>query len=176
MAAQAETKGLELWTDVSPEVPDRLCGDPDRLRQVLVKILENAIRFSSAGKILVDVRLDTAEGDPDIAAKLPLSLLFSVEDSGIGISKEKQRAVFEPFRQVDGSVTRKYGGTGLGLAICGRLVRLMDGRIWLESEEGRGTKFYFTARFGQTGNVAARAPHAVRIAHDNVARKESAAL
>ena len=153
MAPQAETKGLELWTDVASDVPDWINGDPDRLRQVLLKMVENAIKFSSAGKILVGVRLDVEAGDPDVAATLPLSLLFSVQDSGAGIAKDKQLSVFEAFRQADGSATRKYGGTGLGLAICGRLVRLMDGRIWVDSEEGQGSKFYFTARFGRAGSA-----------------------
>jgi signal transduction histidine kinase/CheY-like chemotaxis protein len=148
LTRRAAEKGLELRTEIAAGVPDRLYGDPDHLRPVLLKIVENAIKFSSAGSIVIAVKLDDQSPEHKYASSGGLSLLFSVQDSGIGISKNQQGMIFEPFQQVDGSATRKYGGTGLGLAICGRLVRLMHGRIWLDSDAGRGSKFFFTARFG----------------------------
>jgi signal transduction histidine kinase/ActR/RegA family two-component response regulator len=157
---RAAEKGLDLRTEIARNVPDNLYGDPDHLRPVLLKIVENAIKFSSSGSIVVGVKLDDQRPEHSPASGESLALLFSVQDRGIGISKHKQGQIFEPFQQVDGSVTRKYGGTGLGLAICGRLVRLMHGRIWLDSEDGKGSKFFFTARFGvpQRAEITAPAP------------------
>ena len=129
-------------------VPDRLVGDPHRLRQVLMNLIGNAIKFTAEG------RVERAGGNggrcaPPIgaAANDEVTLRFAVSDTGIGIPAEQQQMIFEAFRQADGSTTRKYGGTGLGLAICSRLVELMGGTIAVESEPGRGSTFRFTARF-----------------------------
>jgi CheY-like chemotaxis protein len=128
-----------------PDVPGQLIGDPNRLRQILVNLIGNAIKFTEKGEVGLRV-----ENDPQ--SKLPGALKFSVADTGIGIPSEKLNAVFEKFTQADSSVTRKYGGTGLGLAICKQLAELMGGRIWVRSTLGRGSTFQFTARFGvQTG-------------------------
>ncbi len=137
---QISNKKLEYSVSVLDDVPGRLVGDPDRLRQILVNLLNNAIKFTEKGGISISVRREHAEDG--------VELLFSVHDSGIGIPPEKQGVIFDAFRQADGSTTRKYGGTGLGLAICSRLVKLMGGRIWVESESGLGSTFHFTARFG----------------------------
>ncbi len=126
-----------------PEVPDGLIGDPGRLRQVIVNLVGNAIKFTEVGEVVLDVGLERPTVDDDI------ELIFKVRDTGIGIPKGQQAAVFEAFTQADTSTTRRYGGTGLGLAISSQLVQLMEGRIWLESEVGRGTTFFFTARFKQ---------------------------
>jgi signal transduction histidine kinase/CheY-like chemotaxis protein/HPt (histidine-containing phosphotransfer) domain-containing protein len=141
VALRAHEKDLELVCDVRPDVPDRLIGDPGRLRQVLVNLAGNAIKFTERGEIVVRVDL---EEDADTHARLH----FSVSDTGIGIPADKVGAVFEAFTQADSSTTRKYGGTGLGLTISKRLVEMMDGRIWVESQLGRGTVFHFSARFG----------------------------
>ena len=119
-------------------MPARVTGDAGRLRQVLTNLIGNAIKFTEAGSVDVEV---LAEGVKDGKTRLH----FQVRDSGIGIPAEKQTLIFEPFRQADGSTTRRYGGTGLGLAICQRLTAMMDGRIWLESHPGRGSTFHFTA-------------------------------
>ncbi len=140
LAEQAHRKGLELVLNVPPEVPRALCGDPGRLRQILLNLLGNSLKFTSQGEVVVRVS-DEAQGE-DVAL-----FRFEVTDTGIGISKEKQTHVFDAFSQADGSTTRRFGGTGLGLAICRRLVGLMDGEMGLESEPGRGTCFWFTARF-----------------------------
>jgi PAS domain S-box-containing protein len=151
LALRAHKKGLELACHVLPDVPDRVIGDANRLRQVIVNLVGNAIKFTEFGEVVVRVQL--ANGQPpanrEKVARSPSALLhFTVADTGIGIAPEKQKAIFEPFVQADGSTTRKYGGTGLGLAISARLVELMGGHIWLESTPGRGSAFHFTARFG----------------------------
>jgi PAS domain S-box-containing protein len=140
LAFRAHQKGLELAWRVQPGVPDRLKGDIGRLRQVLVNLIGNAVKFTEQGEIVVEVEKE-AEDDTGIL------LHFRVRDTGIGIPKEKQKMVFDAFTQVDSSATRRYGGTGLGLAITSRLVKLMGGTIWLESEPGRGSTFHFTSRF-----------------------------
>ncbi|NJN14263.1 MAG: hypothetical protein HC813_00975 [Planctomycetes bacterium] len=140
LAVVAHRKGLEINYRVAPAVPEVLVGDPGRVRQVLTNLLSNAIKFTSAGEVVVE--LDVAE-----RTEQELVLCFSIRDTGIGIPKEKQAHIFEAFAQADSSTTRKYGGTGLGLAICVKLIDLMGGRIWLESEEGKGSTFHFTARF-----------------------------
>lgn len=132
---KANEKGLQIKCEFNGEIPELLVGDPGRLRQVLVNLIGNAIKFTDAGGIRVIVSV-TGEANIEIC----------VEDSGIGIPVEKQRMIFEAFRQADNSSTRAYGGTGLGLAICSQLVALMGGRLWVESEPGTGSKFYFTAR------------------------------
>ena len=141
LAARAHQKGLELLYEVSPEVPTALVGDPGRLRQVITNLTGNAIKFTQQGEVVL--RVETGSRTEGEAV-----LHFSVSDTGIGVSPEKQAAIFKPFIQADGSITRTYGGTGLGLAISTSLVSLLGGRIWLESEPGKGSTFHFTARFG----------------------------
>ena len=142
LGLRAQQKGLELACHVAPDVPDLLIGDLGRLRQVIVNLLGNAIKFTDSGEIVVHVERVAPEADD------PAPLLhFEVQDTGIGISLEKHDAIFEPFEQADGSNSRKYQGTGLGLAISSQLVQLMGGRMWLDSEPGGGSRFHFTARF-----------------------------
>ncbi len=140
MTHPATHKGLRLTCDVAPEVPDRLRGDGQRLRQVLLNLVSNAVKFTASGAVRVAVDC-VARGSDDAI------LGFTVSDTGIGIPADRHAAIFEPFVQVDGSTTRRFGGTGLGLAICARLVALMDGRIEVESEVGRGSTFSFRVRF-----------------------------
>ena len=139
-ALQADEKGLELAYSVDAEIPDCVVGDSGRLRQVLLNLVGNAIKFTPQGEVIVRVNLD------DYADR-ELTLHFTVADTGIGIAVEKHALVFEAFAQADGSTTRNYGGTGLGLAICSRLTALMGGRIWLESSLGEGSTFHFTIPF-----------------------------
>jgi signal transduction histidine kinase len=138
LAAGARKKGLDLACEVFSGVPARVSGDPGRLRQVLLNLVGNAIKFTSRGRVGVRVGPPSAPGG---------EIHFQVIDTGIGIPKEKQNVIFEAFSQADGSSTRKYGGTGLGLTISSRLVELMGGRIWVESMPGVGSNFHFTVRF-----------------------------
>jgi CheY-like chemotaxis protein len=148
----AKSKGLQLRSYVDASVPLRLRGDPLRLRQVLVNVLGNALKFTEHGDI--ESRISRV---PDPAAGVLLQ--FTVRDTGIGIAPEKQRSIFDAFEQGDSSTTRKYGGTGLGLAISVRLVELMGGRMWVESQPGQGSSFHWTARFAAvSGNEAQAAP------------------
>lgn len=137
----AQQKGIELLFSYTAHVPQRLRGDPLRLGQILINLVNNAIKFTDQGEIIVKI-------EPLLQDKEEVTLKFSVSDTGIGISKEQQTKLFHAFSQVDASTTRKYGGSGLGLAICERLVKLMGGRICLESELGFGSTFIFTAVFG----------------------------
>ncbi len=159
LAVRAHQKGLELMLRVAPDVPERLIGDPGRLRQVLVNLVGNAIKFTEAGEVEVSVERVNA------ASQALAELRFCVRDTGIGIPQDKQQAVFESFSQADTSTTRHYGGTGLGLTISAQLVQLMGGHIALDSEPGRGSSFYFTlglpasshdalARYQSSGRVA----------------------
>ncbi|MFH0725336.1 MAG: response regulator [Pseudomonadota bacterium] len=141
LALRAAEKGLELAYHVSSEVPENVLGDPGRLRQIIVNLVGNAVKFTDEGEVVVYVTCEPEEQD-----LLPLH--FTVVDTGIGIATEKQGKIFESFSQADASMTRKYGGTGLGLTISARLVELMDGRMWLESELGKGSSFHFTLRLG----------------------------
>ncbi len=138
---RAHQKGLELAWRVAPDVPDYLAGDASRVRQVLVNLVGNAVKFTERGEVVVEI-----ERDPQ-STEAMVVLHFCVRDTGIGIAKEKQHMVFGAFTQADSSTTRKYGGTGLGLAITRRLVDLMGGKLWLESEPGVGSAFHFTIRF-----------------------------
>ncbi len=147
LALRADAKGLELLCEIAPKVPGVVQGDSGRLRQVLVNLVGNAIKFTDKGEVALSVRLEVEDGDDRL-------LLFTVSDTGIGIPLEKQKMIFDPFTQADTSTTRKYGGTGLGLTISSRLVHMMDGRIWLESEAGHGTHFYFTVQFKHVGGEA----------------------
>ncbi|MEQ1572646.1 MAG: response regulator [Vicinamibacterales bacterium] len=137
LALKAHQKGLEVLIDVSSEVPDGLVGDPNRIRQVLVNLVGNALKFTEAGEIVVRVEGGVIRGDC-------AALHVRVVDTGIGIPRGKQRDIFRAFTQVDGSTTRRYGGTGLGLTISAQLVSLMGGRIWVESAPGTGSTFHFT--------------------------------
>ncbi len=148
LSVRAADKGLELACRIQPELPDTLVGDPNRLRQVLVNLAGNAIKFTERGEVVIDVAEERRE-DAEV------ELRFSVKDTGIGIAADKQQTIFEAFAQEDASTTRRFGGTGLGLAICCKLVDIMGGRIWLESEIGKGTTFYFTVKFG----IGKKQPH-----------------
>jgi len=138
----AGQKGLQLHWHIEPSVPAALVGDPRALSQVLINLIGNAIKFTDQGGVDVRVRMEMEEGSQVL-------LRVCVADTGIGIPEEKQASVFDAFVQVDGSSTRRHGGTGLGLAICSNLVKLMGGRIWVESREGGGSAFHFTAGFGR---------------------------
>ena len=154
VAFLAEKKGLEIAYDIPADVPDGLRGDPGRLRQVITNLLSNAIKFTAGGEVVVSVAAEERADDR-------LKLHVQVRDTGIGIPADKLKAVFDPFTQADSSTTRLYGGTGLGLAICSQLVALMNGRIWVESEAGRGSVFHFTAELGveaAAGEERVRAP------------------
>jgi two-component system, sensor histidine kinase and response regulator len=141
LSLRAHQKGLELAYDIPPDVPDALLGDPGRLRQVIVNLIGNAIKFTERGEVILSLQTEWRTTDD-------IQLHFVISDTGIGIPSEKQAAIFEAFTQADGSMTRTYGGTGLGLTISSRLVASMHGRIWIESEVGKGSRFHFTAHFG----------------------------
>ncbi|NLX99992.1 MAG: response regulator [Rhodopirellula sp.] len=141
LGVRASKQGLELASFVHPDVPRGVVGDQGRLRQVLINLVGNAIKFTEKGEVVVDVERES-QCDGEVV------LHFAVRDTGIGIPKEKQQTIFEVFEQADSGTTRRFGGTGLGLAISSRLAELMQGRIWLESEVGRGSTFHFTARLG----------------------------
>jgi two-component system sensor histidine kinase/response regulator len=177
LALRAHEKQLELLYEVLPNVPDTLVGDPSRLGHVVINLVGNALKFTPQGQISVLVQLDedaVADAQPSVADKASVQLQsaaadatsatrelttlpgpeesvylrFTVSDTGIGIPPDKRSQLFQPFTQADSSTTRKYGGTGLGLVICQKIVELMGGRIWFDSEEGHGSQFHFTARFG----------------------------
>ena len=151
----ASAKGIELLCDIAPDVPVVVHGDTIRLRQVITNLIGNAIKFTRQGEICLSVVQDSP-----VTAEGPL-LHFTVRDSGVGIPASKQKAIFEAFSQGDGSTTRMYGGTGLGLTISSRLVMMMGGRIWVESEPGKGSAFHFTAQFAPAlpGASTREAPH-----------------
>src|SRR6266849_2996371 len=151
LAIRAHRKGLELSYRVEPAVPARLLGDPGRLRQLIVNLVGNAIKFTNSGEVVVGVEIESMSSDA-------VRLHFVVSDTGIGISPEKQKQIFEAFEQADNSTTRRYGGTGLGLAISRRLVELMDGRLSVQSEPGQGSAFNFTADFGRLEAPPEQAP------------------
>jgi len=137
LAPRASGKGLTLDTRFRPDVPDTVLGDPTRLRQVLLNLTDNAIKFTEQGSVTVEIAVETAAADEVVVR-------FAVIDTGIGVSPEMQARIFEAFTQADGTTTRRFGGTGLGLTISLQLVTLMSGRLWLESELGRGSAFHFT--------------------------------
>jgi PAS domain S-box-containing protein len=172
LAVRAHEQGLELAAVVAPDVVDGLVGDPGRLRQVLVNLVGNALKFTPAGEVVVTVRMASEAADG-------VELHFAVRDTGIGIAPVKQQAIFQAFTQADSSMTRRYGGTGLGLAISRRLVELMGGRIWVESEEGQGSTFHFTVRFGvaavqpppASADLARLRGHRVLVVDDNATNR-----
>jgi signal transduction histidine kinase/CheY-like chemotaxis protein len=150
LALRAHAKGLELALRIAPDTPDLLVGDAGRLRQVLVNLVGNAIKFTEHGEVVIDVAEESRTSSQ-------LVLHFRVRDTGIGVPAAMHERVFDAFAQADGSTTRRYGGTGLGLTISAKLVRLMGGRIWLESEQGRGSTFHFTVTLGLSGHTKASA-------------------
>ena len=152
LGIRADQKGLELTADIPAEVPDHLIGDPLRLRQILINLTDNAIKFTARGDVMLRVAVEAADDAH--------CLHFSVSDTGIGIPPEKQALIFEAFAQADGSTTRTYGGTGLGLAIAAQLVRQMGGRLWVESTPGEGTTFHFTAKLPVRHTPAPNVKHA----------------
>jgi CheY-like chemotaxis protein len=141
LAVRAHEKNLELLCEWKADVPDYVIGDQVRIRQVVVNLLGNAIKFTHTGEVALEVAMDESNAER-------VELHFIVRDTGIGIAPENQKLIFDEFSQADGSMTRRYGGTGLGLTICERLVDAMGGRIWVESALGRGSSFHFTAWFG----------------------------
>jgi signal transduction histidine kinase/HPt (histidine-containing phosphotransfer) domain-containing protein len=157
LTVAATHKGLELAYLVPPDVPHALRGDPVRFRQVLANLVGNAIKFSEKGEVVVAVTVQTRTADE-------VELRCSVRDTGIGIAPDKLQRIFEPFVQADTSTTRAYGGTGLGLTISTRLVALMGGRTWVESEVGKGSTFHFTVRFGLQSEAAHGTSHQPQVA------------
>ncbi len=141
MQGAATQKGIELMLDVRPDVPDALVGDPYRLRQVVLNLVSNALRFTSQGEVVVGAEVSQIN-------EIETMLRFTVSDTGCGIDSGKREAIFDAFTQADNSTTRRFGGTGLGLAICKQLVQLMGGWISVQSEQGKGSEFQFRARFG----------------------------
>ncbi|MBF0479511.1 MAG: PAS domain S-box protein [Candidatus Omnitrophica bacterium] len=140
LAVIAKDKNLELVLNVAPDVPELIMGDPVRVRQIIINLINNAIKFTPQGQIRTSIKLDQRKGEK-------VTLVFAIQDEGIGIPADKIDKIFEVFTQADESTARRYGGTGLGLAICKRLVEMMEGRIWVESVEGKGSTFLFTATF-----------------------------
>jgi len=179
LALRAHASNLDLLCRVAPDVPELVEGDPHRLRQILVNLVGNAVKFTKSGEIVVEVTLATR--DQVVTVPPPtdseVSLHFSVTDTGIGIEPRKLLAIFEPFEQADGSTTRNYGGTGLGLSISTQLVRLMGGRLWVESTLGHGSVFQFNARMGRIGDqpehgeVASLSGQRVLVAIENDTRR-----
>ncbi len=147
VALQAHAKGLELLCDMKPEVPEFVVGDATRIRQIIVNLVGNAIKFTEHGEVVLEAAVEAQSGDQ-------LRLHFKVRDTGIGIPLDKQKSIFDAFSQADGSTTRRYGGTGLGLTISASLVRIMGGEIWVESAPGKGSCFHFTTNFGVAGAAA----------------------
>jgi two-component system, sensor histidine kinase and response regulator len=174
MTWRAAEKGLELEANVDEAVPPEIVGDPSRLRQVLINLLGNAIKFTHEGHVKLRI-------DVEARAGREVGLHFAVEDTGIGVPKEKQQLIFEAFTQADGSTSRQYGGSGLGLAICTRVIEMMDGQIWVESTPGTGSTFHFTSVFREedpsamkvvaaqevTGPALACRPLTILLAEDN---------
>ncbi len=180
LEVMARQKGLALWQRLMPAVPTRLVGDPGRLRQVLLNLVGNAVKFTETGSIGIVAEEEDTSTSPGITGGVPSGsgwvpsgsppcqdlrdgmrrIHFQIRDTGIGIPAEKQALIFEPFRQADGSTSRSYGGTGLGLSICGRLVPMLGGRIWVESQTGAGSTFHFTITVASAAATAAARPAA----------------
>jgi two-component system, sensor histidine kinase and response regulator len=160
LALRADEKGLELLCELAPETPELARGDSSRLGQVVLNLVGNAIKFTHEGEVGLKVDVEERDGKDRV-------LHFVVSDTGIGIPAEKHALIFDPFAQADTSTTRKYGGTGLGLSISTRLIRLMGGKIWLESEEGKGSRFHFTTRLGlvDTKEIEVGTPAPAEVLH-----------
>ncbi len=148
IAVKAHEKNLELVYDVQSDVPDTLKGDPSRLRQIILNLVGNAIKFTDRGEVSLHVAIESFNENS-------VSLHFKVADTGMGIPEEKKQIIFKAFSQADGSTTRRFGGTGLGLSISSQLVKLMNGKIWVESKPGKGSTFHFTAHFSRQENAEA---------------------
>jgi CheY-like chemotaxis protein/nitrogen-specific signal transduction histidine kinase len=161
-AEAAANKGIELALVVEDDVPELVIGDPGRLRQVLINLVANAIKFTESGEVVVRARNHSSKG-PGVAVH------FEVADSGIGLTEDEQARVFSTYSQVDSSTTRRHGGTGLGLAIARMLTQLMGGEIGVQSEKGTGSRFWFTALFRESGTSGRPAPHASALAGTAVA-------
>ena len=155
LVTAATVKGIELAYHIPPTLSDDLVGDPGRLRQIILNLVGNAVKFTEQGEVVVDVE-EVESTDEEVV------LHVSVRDTGPGIPPQKHRQIFEAFRQADTSTTRRFGGTGLGLTVSSQLVRLMGGRMWLESETGKGSTFHFTARFGRGRPPVSHEPAEVR--------------
>lgn len=156
LSIRGQEKGLDLTWDIHPGVPRRLSGDPNRLKQVIINLVGNAIKFTDRGQVSLTVTDKTVAAKENGDVDGPECVLeFCVRDSGVGIPSEKQTRIFDPFTQVDGSATRRFGGTGLGLSISARLVKMMGGQIWLQSKVGEGSQFFFTACFAVVRRQAA---------------------
>jgi two-component system, sensor histidine kinase and response regulator len=151
LAPAAHKKGVELVLDLHPNLPEFVNGDPTRLRQVVVNLVANAVKFTEHGEVVLRVETESEDNGHVL-------LHFVISDTGIGIPREKQAIIFEAFTQADGSMTRKYGGTGLGLTISARVVEMMQGRIWVESEAGCGSRFHFTVRLGKVNRTPVSSP------------------
>ena len=151
LSVRAHRKGLELTANILPDVPEALIGDPNRLRQIILNLTDNAIKFTEKGEVIVHVQGELESPDR-------IWLHFTVTDTGIGIPEDKQKMIFDAFCQADSSMTRKYGGTGLGLAISSQLAEIMGGRIWLDSVPGQGSAFHLLIPFGLPANASAPAP------------------
>ena len=149
LAVRAHAKNLELLCEIAPDVPEVVQGDSSRLRQVITNLIGNALKFTDQGEVSLKVQTENGEGDHRLVQ-------FVVSDTGIGIPADKQTVIFDPFSQADTSTTRKYGGTGLGLTITSRLVNMMGGKIWVESQVGRGSQFHFTVHFKSAHTRAQR--------------------
>jgi CheY-like chemotaxis protein len=178
LAVRAHQKKIELIADIQPGVTTHVVGDSNRLRQILVNLIGNAIKFTERGEVLLEVSAKGGNAGQQ-------ELHFVVADTGIGIPAEKIASIFDAFTQADGSMTRKYGGTGLGLAITSRLTGLMDGTMWVESEVGQGSRFHFTARFGcapwepsgtDTRSAALRGARGLVVDDNNVCRRVVAGM
>jgi signal transduction histidine kinase len=151
-------KNLELICNFEASVPDLVLGDPGRLRQVLINLAGNAIKFTETGEVEVRVRREGTGEATDNEEEVRLH--FAVRDTGIGIARDRREAIFDAFVQADPSASRRFGGTGLGLAISSQLVTILGGRIWVESEAGKGSTFHFTVRMERVDGQGARAPQA----------------
>jgi len=147
LRVRARQKGLDLGLRVEPLVADLVAGDPIRLRQIIVNLVGNAIKFTSSGQVTLSVQRTSQDAEQTL-------LQFTVKDTGIGIPAERQNEIFSAFTQADSSMTRKYGGTGLGLTISRRLTEKMSGQMWVESEPGKGSSFHFTARFALVASAS----------------------
>ncbi len=149
LALRAHQKGIELACRIPPEIPDTLVGDPGRLRQIIINLVGNAVKFTEKGEVVLQVAVESH-------SEFEVCLHFSVRDTGVGIPADKQQLIFEAFAQADSSASRRYGGTGLGLAISSQLVQAMGGHAYVESQPGKGSTFHFNAYFGLQKNPAAR--------------------
>ena len=156
LVLRAKEKNLGFQWEIAADVPDNLEGDAGRLRQILINLAGNAVKFTESGEVSVSVTLQSGAADGQVC------VLFAVRDTGIGIAQDKQASIFQPFQQADNSITRRYGGTGLGLAISSQLVNMMGGRLQVESDPGNGSIFYFSAVFGLVAETPAPLPTSKR--------------